>query len=124
VCAVLAETDVINMVSRGLTTGDILRAIHLSIGGRLVRLLRSAGAEGVVALSGGLAKDEGLVQVLRELVDKEQVKGKKRLLPSISLETHDLAPFNGALGAALLGAYRFDQLQKKGRVEVLASAPA
>ena len=122
-CAVLAETDVINMVSRGLTTGDILRAIHLSIGGRLVRLLRSAGAEGVVALSGGLARDGGLVKVLEELVEKEQTKGKKRLLPSITLQAHDLAPFNGALGAALLGAYRYDQLQKKGRVEAAPAAP-
>jgi len=122
VCAVLAETDVINMVSRGLTTGDILRAIHLSIGGRLVRLIRSAGAEGTVALSGGLARDDGLVKVLQELIDKEQTKGKKRLLASISVTTHELAPFAGALGAALLGAFRYDQLQKRGRSEAAAAA--
>lgn len=122
VCAVLAETDVINMVSRGLTTSDILRAIHLSIGGRLMRLLHSAGAEGLVALSGGLAQDAGLVTVLRELVGKEQIRGKKRLLPSVTLEAHELAPYNGALGAALLGAYRFEQLRKLGRAELVAVA--
>ena len=44
VCAVLAETDVINMVSRGLSTGDILRGIHLSIAGRLVRLFLYFGS--------------------------------------------------------------------------------
>ena len=31
ICAVLAETDVINMVSRGIATPDILKGIHLSI---------------------------------------------------------------------------------------------
>ena len=30
ICAVLAETDVINMVSRGIATPDILKGIHLS----------------------------------------------------------------------------------------------
>ena len=31
ICAVLAETDVINMVSRGIATPDILKGIHLSM---------------------------------------------------------------------------------------------
>ena len=35
ICAVLAETDVINMVSRGITTPDILKGIHLSMAGPL-----------------------------------------------------------------------------------------
>ena len=41
ICAVLAETDVINMVSRGITTQDILRGVHESMADRFVRLLRS-----------------------------------------------------------------------------------
>ena len=36
ICAVLAETDVINMVSRGIRTRDILKGIHLSMAGRFV----------------------------------------------------------------------------------------
>ncbi|HEY6929981.1 MAG TPA: benzoyl-CoA reductase subunit D, partial [Thermoanaerobaculia bacterium] len=58
ICAVLAETDVINMVSRGIATRDILRGIHESMAGRFARLLQSIGAERVVLLSGGLAADE------------------------------------------------------------------
>ena len=45
ICAVLAETDVINMVSRGIAAPDILRGIHHSMAGRFARLLQSIGAE-------------------------------------------------------------------------------
>ena len=114
VCAVLAETDVINMVSRGLGTGDILRGIHLSIAGRLVRLLRSAGADDVVALSGGLANDDGLVAVLADLLTKEQGKSKKPL-PPLTVVTHPMSALSGAIGAGILGAFRFDQLERQGR---------
>ena len=117
ICAVLAETDVINMVSRGMSAADILKGIHLSIAGRLVRLLRSAGAEGTVALSGGLANDEGLVAAIRELLAKEPAHRKKdaALVPLV-IETNDRAPLSGAIGAALVAAYRFEQLKRRGRV--------
>jgi benzoyl-CoA reductase subunit D len=115
ICAVLAETDVINMVSRGMSAGDILKGIHLSIAGRLVRLLRSAGAEGVVALTGGMAADEGLVATIRELVEKEQSSAKKKKVGPIDVRAHEQSGLAGALGAALLGAYRRDQLEKRGR---------
>ena len=46
ICAVLAETDVINLVSRGVRIPDILRGIHESMAGRYVRLLAAAGARG------------------------------------------------------------------------------
>ncbi len=114
ICAVLAETDVINMVSRGMSTPDILKGIHLSIAGRLARLVRSAGADGVVALTGGLALDEGLVAVLAELLGKEQGRGKQPAV-RLSVRTHPQAILAGAVGAALLGAYRFEQLQRQGR---------
>ncbi|HEX8114309.1 MAG TPA: BadF/BadG/BcrA/BcrD ATPase family protein [Kofleriaceae bacterium] len=124
VCAVLAETDVINMVSRGIRTGEILRGIHLSIAGRLVRLLRSAGADGVVALTGGLALDDGLVAVLAELLASEPSKNKKPVTP-LTVVAHPMAALAGAIGAAILGAYRFDQLEQRGRtVGASASGPA
>lgn len=123
VCAVLAETDVINMVSRGLTTGEILRGIHLSIAGRLVRLLRSAGADGVVAITGGLAHDTGLVAVLGELLAAEQGKAKKPV-PALTVATHPLSALAGAIGAAIVGAHRFDQLERQGRTIGAVAADA
>ena len=69
----LAETDVINMVSRGISAPNILKGIHLSMAGRLSKLLKSIGAtHGVVMVTGGLALDAGLVAALEEDVVQDQ----------------------------------------------------
>lgn len=115
VCAVLAETDVINMVSRGSTTGDILRGIHLSIASRLVRLLRAAGADGVVAVTGGLAHDIGLVASVEELLGEEPARAKKPM-PKLHVRTHPMSMVAGALGAAMLGAFRYDQIERRKQI--------
>jgi benzoyl-CoA reductase subunit D len=98
ICAVLAETDVINMVSRGIATEDILKGIHRSMAGRYVTLLRAVGAEDSVGITGGLAADTGLVQALREKVGEEGM--------DVKIHTHPHSICAGALGAALWGAYR------------------
>jgi benzoyl-CoA reductase subunit D len=117
ICAVLAETDVINMVSRGISTPDILKGIHQSIAGRLFLLLRSIGADGVVTLTGGLARDAGMVAALRELAAEDQ--GKKRVA-QLEIRSHPDSMLAGAIGAALLGAYRRRQLEQSGRTELVA----
>ncbi len=117
ICAVLAETDVINMVSRSISTPDILKGIHQSIAGRLVRLLVAVGAEGTVLLTGGLACDQGLLAALNEaLAGGDKKRGKL----AITVRTHEDAIYAGALGAALLGAYRWDQLERAGRLPTAA----
>ena len=115
ICAVLAETDVINMVSRGIGAADILRGIHASIAERLARLLRAAGAEGVVQLTGGPAADAGLVLALREAC----VAGIRGRGLDLTVRSHPQGILAGALGAALLGARRFADLIDKGRFDVL-----
>jgi benzoyl-CoA reductase subunit D len=108
ICAVLAETDVINMVSRGITAPDILKGIHLSMAGRLSKLLKSIGAtQGVVMMTGGLALDQGLVAALEEDIGK--IKDMKSMVRS-----HPDAIYAGAIGAALWGAYRFEKLAATG----------
>ena len=116
ICAVLAETDVINMVSRGISTPDILKGIHLSIAGRLVQLLRAAGAEGEVVLTGGLSRDEGLVAALEETIAAERQKKRRQLTSELVPITHPDGVYAGAIGAALLGAYRKDQLERRAAV--------
>jgi benzoyl-CoA reductase subunit D len=123
ICAVLAETDVINMVSRGLTTPDILKGIHLSIAGRLARLVRSAGAEGVVMLTGGMSADEGLVAALREVLAADTPK-KGAKTGELTVRAHPMSALAGALGAALLAAYRYEQLRRAGRLEGMRAIPA
>ena len=104
ICAVLAETDVINMVSRGITAPNILKGIHLSMAGRLSKLLKSIGATtGVVMMTGGLALDKGLVAALGE--DIAKMKDMKT-----EIRTHPDAIYAGAIGAALWGAYRHEKL--------------
>ncbi len=105
ICAVLAETDVINMVSRGVSVPDILKGIHLSMAGRLLKLLRGAKVEGVVHLTGGLAADTGLVAALKEVAAEQE--------SPIELLTHPDSVFAGALGAAIWGAWRHEKLQAK-----------
>jgi benzoyl-CoA reductase subunit D len=121
ICAVLAETDVINMVSRGLGAADILKGIHMSLSGRLIRLLRAVGADGVVALTGGLAHDVGMVKTLNEDLNTEKAKAKGKHV-HLECRSHDEAACAGAIGAALLGAYRHDQLARSGRLAAVSAA--
>ncbi|MDA9982175.1 benzoyl-CoA reductase subunit D [Gammaproteobacteria bacterium] len=103
ICAVLAETDVINMVSRGISAANILKGIHMSMAGRLTKLLRVVGAgEGATFISGGLARDEGLVAALNEAMVKQKLKPNAR--------NHPDSPYAGAIGAALWGAFRYKKL--------------
>jgi len=108
ICAVLAETDVINMVSRGITSPNILKGIHLSMAGRLSKLLKAVGVtQGVVMVTGGLALDRGLIAALEE--DIAKMKDMKT-----KIRSHPDSIYAGAIGAALWGAYRFEKLAARG----------
>ncbi len=110
ICAVLAETDVINMVSRGITAPNILKGIHLSMASRLARLLKSIGVtDNVVMVTGGLALDGGLVAALDEELAK--MKGVQAEVTS-----HPDSIYAGALGAALWGAFRYEKLAASGQL--------
>ena len=105
ICAVLAETDVINMVSRGITAPNILKGIHESMADRLAKLLKTVGGlDGVVQMTGGLALDAGLVEAMKESLVREKV--------SAPIESHPDAIFAGAIGAALWGAFRHEKLSR------------
>jgi len=103
ICAVLAETDVINMISRGISTANILKGIHIAMASRLVKLLKSIKArEGTVLITGGLAVDEGLVAAMEEQVIEQKLK--------VKVLSHADSIYAGAIGAALWGAFRHDKL--------------
>lgn len=102
ICAVLAETDVINMVGRGVGADDILKGIHLSVAKRLVRLLGSVKAESPVLITGGLAFDQGLVACIREKAPEANL--------SLEIRTHEHSVLAGALGAAIWAEERLRQL--------------
>jgi benzoyl-CoA reductase subunit D len=104
ICAVLAETDVINMVSREITAPNILKGIHLSMAGRLSRLLKAIGADGTIMVTGGLAGDAGLVAAL-----EEDLRAQNVMTPVV---THEDSIYAGVIGAALWGAFRYKRLKE------------
>ncbi len=98
ICAVLAESEIINHVTDGLRVEDILRGVHNSLAGRAMALLKRAGMEAEFTLVGGASRQAGMVLALSEAVGA----------PVNVSEDSDLA---GAMGAALLGLVR---LRKQG----------
>ena len=106
ICAVLAETDVINMVSRGISIPNILKGIHQSMAGRYLRLLTASGVRGALLVTGGLAGDAGLLDALREAVLQQKAE--------IEVRSHPHSALAGAIGAALWGAFRARRLAERG----------
>jgi len=105
ICAVLAETDVINMVSRGIPTPDILKGIHLSMASRIVKLLKVTGIkDGTALITGGLALDSGLIAAIQEEMTNEKV--------AVTAVSHPDSIYAGAIGAALWGAFRHPKLRE------------
>lgn len=102
ICAVLAETDVINMVSRGVSTTNIIKGIHLSIANRVVKLISSLKAESPIVLTGGMAANKGMVQAIEELAKQGGYKW--------DIVTHRDSIFAGAIGAAMWGEFRYHKL--------------
>jgi predicted CoA-substrate-specific enzyme activase len=94
VCAVLAETEIINHVSEGVTVENILRGIHNSLADRALSLLKRVGLDGPVAFIGGVARQEGMVVALRDKL-------------GVPVHVPDGPQFTAALGAALLGLQRY-----------------
>jgi len=96
-CAVVAATDVISMVRRGIATPDILKGIHLSIASRIVKLPKVTGIKsGTALLTGRLALDTGLLAAIREEMVNEKV--------SVEAISDEDSIYAGAIGATLWGA--------------------
>ena len=105
ICAVLAETDVINMVSRQISTPNILKGIHMSMAARLVKLLRAVKVHDcTVLLTGGMASDVGMLATLNEEMATQKV--------DVQSTNHPDSIYAGAIGAAIWGAFRHEKLAK------------
>lgn len=98
ICAVLAESEIVNHVSNGRTVENILRGIHQSLASRALALLKRVGIEPEVTFVGGVARQAGMIVALEETL------GMKVNVP----EHPDLV---NALGAAVLGLRRWEKLQ-------------
>jgi len=109
ICAVLAETDVINMVSREISASNILKGIHQSMAMRLVKLLRAIKVrEGTVLMTGGLALDTGLLAALNEAMAEQKI--------AVTGLNHPDSIYAGAIGAAIWGGFRHEKLARLGQL--------
>jgi (R)-2-hydroxyacyl-CoA dehydratese activating ATPase len=97
VCAVLAESEIINHVSEGASVENILRGIHNSLADRALSLLKRVGLDGDVTFIGGVARQSGMVAALREKL-------------KVSVHVPEMPQFAAAFGAALLGLQRSRKL--------------
>ena len=96
-CSVFAESEVITLVNEGVDLVDIAAGLHNSIAGRLNSMVRKVGLVQDVALTGGCAKNEGLVKAL-----EEKLGVSVRRLP----EDPQIV---GAIGAALVAIERLSE---------------
>lgn len=105
VCAVFAESEVINHLTEGRSVEDVSAGAVIALAGRAAQLVKRVQAEPPCALTGGLTK----VSLMPE--ELERILGFDFMIPD-----DDLGIYAGALGAALLGRQR----QKKQAMAVTA----
>ena len=66
VCTVFAESEVVSLVARDHPIGEIVRGIHRAIVGRVWGMISALGPKGELTMSGGVAKNRGVVSMLEE----------------------------------------------------------
>lgn len=89
-CTVFAESEVISLIAENKEPEDIAHGVHVAIAGRAISLLRRVGIEEDVMMTGGVAKNPGMVAVLEEQL-------------GLKLKIVEESEIVGAYGAALSG---------------------
>ena len=92
-CTVFAESEVLSWLGRGKKVEDILLGVHRSMVSRSLALMRRVGIERDVTFTGGVARNNGIVQELNRALG---------FPVNVTADSH----FVGALGAALFARDR------------------
>jgi predicted CoA-substrate-specific enzyme activase len=98
-CTIWAQQEVASSLAQGIPVPDLLAGVHRSLADRISRMAQRLRLGKPIALTGGGAKNRGLIFALKEFLDKDL------LIPENPLIT-------GALGAALLGRDAFEKARK------------
>ncbi|MBN1539599.1 MAG: 2-hydroxyglutaryl-CoA dehydratase [Candidatus Thermoplasmatota archaeon] len=88
-CTVFAESEVVSLIARGKATEDILAGLHQMVARKIVALVNSTQSKGKVLVCGGVARNKGIVEELRKIMNREMV-------------VPEMPHMVGALGAALM----------------------
>ena len=102
-CVVFAKTEVVSLLQEGVPENDIMAAYCAAMAHRVVELLNRLGVEEKFAITGGIAKNMGVVKRL-----EEEVKTQSPEANWYDPEMRDKGlPFDtqiaGGIGAALFG---------------------
>jgi predicted CoA-substrate-specific enzyme activase len=106
VCAVFAESEVINHLSHGSAPADIMHGAIASLVGRSVQLMKRVKMEPEFTLVGGILRFKSMVHIIREQLQTEA-----------NVPEGEMVQFVAALGAALLGHFRLDKLRRVGETK-------
>lgn len=90
-CTVFAESEVVALVASGVAKQDIIRGLHRSVAERICAMVARLRAEPPFVMTGGVAKNSGVVAALAERL------GSDVLVPNEP-------QIVGALGAAIVAA--------------------
>ncbi|MBN2283402.1 MAG: hypothetical protein JXO48_05890 [Deltaproteobacteria bacterium] len=111
VCSVFAESEVINLINEGANIPDIIKGLHISLTNRVAVLVNRVGLREKVVVTGGVAKNRGVVAAL----------GQKLGSAITSLDGTIDPQLIGALGAAVLAHRRLLKEENAGREETTES---
>jgi benzoyl-CoA reductase subunit A len=100
-CVVFAKTEALGLLRQGWTTETVLAAYCRAMADRILELLMRLGIEREFAITGGMAKNIGVVKRLEKLIGFEALKWSD-IDPQIA----------GALGAALFAKAIVGKSQK------------
>jgi activator of 2-hydroxyglutaryl-CoA dehydratase len=98
ICVIFAKTEATNLMRKGWSKEKVLAAYCLAMAIRVVNLLKRNGVEKNFAITGGIAKNIGVVRRI------------ERLLGIVALKTKFDTQIAGALGGALIAK---DFVEKK-----------
>lgn len=95
-CTVFAESEVVSLIAENKRTDDIVHGLNKAVASKTVSLVKRVGGEETYMMTGGVARNQGLVKTLEEKL-------------GASLKISDKAQLCGALGAAL---YAWDMVKR------------
>lgn len=103
ICTVFAQQEVMAYLAKGTPLPDIVAGLHDAIASRVVKMITRLKIEPDVVFTGGVAKNIGVVQALKQNL------GLEVFVPAEPLLT-------GAVGAALLGKELVLKARERGEV--------
>jgi predicted CoA-substrate-specific enzyme activase len=100
-CTIFAQQEVVSLLSRGEKLENIMAGLHDALASRVAALARRLGIEPDLVLTGGVAKNIGMVEAMKQNLGCELFVPEEPLL-------------TGALGAAILAKEAYTKAERAG----------